>query len=374
MLSVGADSTKFPGAPENGPLWTLQRAAALGLDGIFFRSVFDLSPSLDRAEMADVAQAAADLGLYLEAGTGKINPFASPATPEVRQAGDGDYILGLERMIQAAAAVGITELWTATANYQFKIKGLLACDRFRTDVEWEDQLAATAKVMHLIAPVLRDTGTHLNLETHEEITSFEVVRLVEEAGPDAFGITLDTANVLVRGEDPTAATRRVAPYVRMTHIRDAIVVPTESGLGRFLAPVGAGVLDWTQILTELQLRAPRVNLSIEGVTKSRAEMTLHINDARWIESHTDLTPDEHEHVMKLAQDYAAAAAEGSSPQLADLRQPLKETDPLDFILSSAASLRSYLDRLTGPLRDSSTDDPFHHRTDPEPLTLQRSTK
>ena len=42
----------------------------------------------------------------------------------------------------------------------------------------------------------------MNLETHEEITSFELVRLVEGVGPDVTGIVFDTANLLLRVEHP----------------------------------------------------------------------------------------------------------------------------------------------------------------------------
>lgn len=339
---VGTDTSKFPGAAELGAIGTLERIAALGLEGAFFRSAFELSPTLDAGELSAVADAAADLDLYLEVGVAKVNPFATPEAPQIRALGEGDYLLGMARIIRAVTAVGISELWTATANYQFRIRGIYACDRFRTDVDWADQLAATAKVLDRLAPLLRETGAHLNIETHEEISSFEVVRLVEGAGPDAFGITFDTANVLVRGEDPIAAARRVAPYTRSTHVRDVALHRTDDGIGRFLAPVGRGVIDWDALLGELDRGGATSNLSIEGVIGMNAEMPLFVDDPRWWAAHPDLTRAEFSVVESLTADYEQRAGAGDVPSLAELRGPVDSRQALAFITDSAAGLRAAL--------------------------------
>ena len=40
----------------------------------------------------------------------------------------------------------------------------------------------------------------MNIETHDEITSFEILRLIERVGADCVGVVFDTANGLQRGE------------------------------------------------------------------------------------------------------------------------------------------------------------------------------
>ncbi|MGA4538859.1 sugar phosphate isomerase/epimerase family protein [Uniformispora flossi] len=337
---IGVDVSKLAEAADLRPPAVLRRIAELGLDGAFFRSALDLSPTLDSGELRDVVALAAELGLYLEVGTAKVNPFATPEAPHIRALGDGDYLRGLARVIRACASADIRELWTATANYQFHIPGIYACDRFRTDVAWSDQLAATAGVLRSLAPVLRDAGAHLNLETHEEITTFEVVRLVEDAGPDAFGICLDTANVLVRGEDPVEAARRVAPYVRQTQLRDAALLPTENGIGRFLAPCGEGVVDWAGVLGVLVTHAPLATWSIEGVVGRRGEMTLYVDEPVWHAAHPDLTTAELAELNRLTHAYAQRAARGQAPGLEELRSPVTPDASLDFITDSAAYLRT----------------------------------
>jgi sugar phosphate isomerase/epimerase len=334
---VGTDSSKFPLAVGGDAFVTLERAKGQGLDGVFFRSIFELSPCLDLGEVSEIGQAAADLGLYLEAGVGKVNPFAIPENPEIRRAGDGDYLAGMTRAIAAAAAAGIHELWAATANYQFGIEGIFACDRFRTDTTWDDQLNATAGLLTRLAPIIADHSSHINIETHEEITSGEVVRLVEQAGPDVFGITFDCANVVVRGEDPVSAAERVAPYVRQTHLRDVVVVPTPEGLSRFIVPVGEGIIDWDRMLRPLLDAKPDLTLSVEGIDGGRAEMTLYLNDDRWLQAYPDLSPSELERVVGYGQQFDG--------DVTALRRSVDFASQAQFITASARALRTHLHAL-----------------------------
>ncbi len=77
----------------------------------------------------------------------------------------------------AALAIGCTELWADTANSQSPAWGLHAIDRFRTDVTWADQFQATERFIGMLAPVLREQGCRVDLETHEEITTTSAMSL-----------------------------------------------------------------------------------------------------------------------------------------------------------------------------------------------------
>jgi len=346
-MRIGVDSTKFPGVATHDAVWLLDRVAEEGLDGVFFRSVLELSPTLDHRQMQDVAAYGREKGLRIEAGVGKVNPFSTPEAPSIRALGGGDYRLAIVRMIAAAASAGIHELWTALCNYQFDLArcGVFAFDRFRTDVTWQEQLDATVAFLRSLAPVLRDHGSHLNVETHEEITSFELVRIVEAVGPDVIGITFDTANVVVRGESPIAAARRVSPYLRATHVRDIALVEAPDGLARMLLPVGDGVLDWPALLGALRGGLPPgvdPMLSIEGIIRGRGEMAIPYADPRWREGHPDLVAAELDEIIRLAGTYAERVAAGQALGAEALRAPVGPDEPLAFIRRSRAALRQAL--------------------------------
>ncbi|MGF7007819.1 sugar phosphate isomerase/epimerase family protein [Aminobacter sp. BE322] len=315
-MRIGVDGRKIPEAAKRGPVASFDHGKELGMEGLFFRTVLDMSPTLDAGYLLEIKQRADELGMYLETGLGKVNPYATPEGPELRLIGDGDIVLGFRRMMEACAAIDCRELWVATANYKPAYTGRFAYDRFRTDVTWTEQLQATARFLKKLAPIARDLGIHMNLETHEEITSFELVRLVEEVGPDTTGIVFDTANVLQRAEHPVWAAKRVAPYVRQTHIKDALIAYDGEVLDFQMRPCGGGVVDFRAIMPILAKAKPDLNLSIENYEsfsdrpRNPPKMIIEIADPKWLEGHPDLGVEEYADYMKMVQDYAARIASG----------------------------------------------------------------
>lgn len=339
-IRVGIDGRKFPRASELGPIKLIERCAELGHEGVFFRTVLDVSPTLDRGFLRAVKQRADDFGLYLEMGLGKINPYNTPEAPEVRDVGKGDYLLGMTRMIEATTEIGCTALWGDTANYQRHDWGLHAIDRYRTDVTWEDQLDATRKFLLRLAPVLKDHGAVVAIETHEEITTTEIVRLIEAVGTDVAGVTLDLANVVVRGEDPVAATRRVAPYVRKTHMRDLILFERPMGLEREIRAIGDGLIDWQAVLGALFAAGVNPNFTIENVWgPDRNQIPLF--DPDWQARQPDAELGEILELIRLSRLFEAAVRAGTMPPPDDYYSVQADLPELEgFVERSARALKS----------------------------------
>ena len=262
-MRIGIDGRKIPEAAKRGPIGSLDHGKSLGMAGLFYRTVLDMSPTLDLGELRAIRSRADELGMYVETGLGKVNPYASPEAPELRLMGDGDIVLGFRRMMEACVAIGCTELWIATANYKPVYSARFAYDRFRTDVTWPEQLEATKSFLLKLAPIARDLGVHMNMETHEEITTFELLRLIEAVGEDVMGVVLDTLNPMQRAEHPVFAARRVAPYVRQTHIKDAYLAHVAGGVTIKARACGDGVVDFREVLKVLAAHTPTLNLSLE---------------------------------------------------------------------------------------------------------------
>ncbi|MCW1408614.1 sugar phosphate isomerase/epimerase [Rhizobium sp. 1AS11] len=317
-MKLGIDSIKLPEAKKRGPLASLDHVKELGLAGIFFSTALDMSPDLDSGLLREIRAKADDLGLYLESGIGKINPYCSAEEPALRAAGGGDIIAGFTRMIEASAAIGCHELWVAPGNFKSEYRGRLANDRFRTDVTWEEQLLGIEKVLRKLAPVARANGAHMNIETHDEITSFEILRLIEKVGADCVGVVFDTANGLQRGEHPVFAARRLAPHIRQTHIKDAYVGRAPGGLDFQTRPVGGGIVDFATILPILADANPTLNLSLEVAQsvadkprKPNPRQCIEIDDPIWRAGHPDLTADELAAYMAMVDAYEKRVASGA---------------------------------------------------------------
>lgn len=352
MTRVGSDISLV----RVGDLWghgpaLLDTLHAQGLEGVNIRTLTDLSPTLDRGELDDFRQRADELGMYVEMGVGKINPYMTGELPEIRKLGDGDYVAGMDRMFQACAEMGWRTLWTACAGVK-EYAAPFDTDRARREAPWPHQLEAISGLVGRLLPSLRHHDLVLGIETHEEITTPELVRVVEAADDPHIGICLDPGNPIARGEDPRAAIQRVAPYVVSTQLRDIAVFPSSDGdgLSRFLRPCGDGQLDWSSILRELLTVNPGLNLTIEGVGGWSGRMDVPLADPFWRTLHPELDDDELAELRRLAETSTEDAARGIRPSFADLDMfiPDQRAAHDAFVARAATHLRSVLAELVEP--------------------------
>jgi sugar phosphate isomerase/epimerase len=274
------------------------RVKAFGLAGMYYKSTQNISKTLDPGRLRAARQYADQLGLYLEFGLGRVNPYNTSEAPDVWLLGGGDYRLSMEKLIAAAAEIGCHELLGVTAGWKYNFTGYYHFDRFRTDVTWKDQLLATQKFLKVLAPVLRQYGSRVNLETHEEITSYEILRIIEAVGSDVVGVALDTGNILSRGEDPVAAAKRVAPYCHQTHAKDAILFFSDKGIVRQVKPCGSGVVNWREVLPILYASNPGLTLNMED---HKGYMEIDFFSEEWRSAHPDLKLAEMGELIRLAR-------------------------------------------------------------------------
>jgi sugar phosphate isomerase/epimerase len=297
-MKVGTMIEKLGSAYQKDPFAALKYIKTLGLDGLSFSSVLQMSPNLDQGKISELKAFADDLGLYLEAGIGKINPFNTAEETQVHALGNGDYRIGIEKMISAGRKINIVEYWGLTAGYHPDYSGYYANDRFRTDVDWPDQLNATQKFLGKLAPLLRDLGCRINIENHDDITTFEVIRIIETLGSDILGMTFDVGNCVLRCEDPVRAARRSAPYVHMTHVKDLILFFDAAGLIRQQRIIGEGIIDWNTLLPIIFNASPDIVLTIED---NRMFLAAQIFDPKWLAAQPDLTIFELSELVRLAK-------------------------------------------------------------------------
>lgn len=316
----------------------LQKAKADGYEGVYYKTPFYVSRTLDIGALRAARQCAQQLGMFLDFGIGRVNPYNTTESPEIWMLGGGDYKLAMEKLIYAAAEMGAKELIGVTAGWRGKHTGYFVNDRFRTDVTWEEQLQATTRFLKRLAPVLRDAGARINLETHEEITSYEVLRMIEEVGDDVLGVAFDTANVLSRAEDPVAVAKRAAPYIHQMHAKDGILYFSENGLVRQLKASGQGIVDYKTIFAEIGKVNPGLHVQVED---HKGLMHVDIYVEEWRNVHPDLSMAEVTELVRLATlcEQKIASGEWMKP---DVYEAISYWDEMDDRLDSS---RKYLQRV-----------------------------
>lgn len=293
-MRVGVDSFTLSPLSLN-PYQTLDYVKKMGLDGVQFSGMNELSKNRDAGELKNIRDYASSLGMYIEISTGECNPLLSGQSEEEQRQ-------RIENEIKVFAELGWHELRSIISYND---------ERYKHSVPWDIHLKKCSEFVSSLRPILKEYGSRINLENHGDST-FDILHVVEAAGADICGVCLDTANTLVNAEDPVLAAKRVAPYTHMTHIKDGIIFFTDNGVKRQGKAVGQGIVDFEQIVAILGQHNPDLTLSIED---HKWIFEFSIFDQEWINRNPSLTPYELGQFVKLAWITEKKLASGELPDV-----------------------------------------------------------
>lgn len=273
----------------------IRQASAWGLAGAEFPvTPFLPDPSPDALHELRAAAEAAGLFLHVAAGG---------YTPE-----------RLRQPLEVASALGARVVRTVIGGA--KIGG----DRREIAHRFPEFLGEVRRGLSAVAPLARDLGVRVGIENHQDLTSDELIALVEESGSPPFGITLDTGNPLATVEHPVAFAERVLPYLVDVHLKDYAIHWSESGYRLARVPLGRGVIPFDQLFTLFE-RAP---FRPDAVVELGAQQARHV---RWLED--DFWPG---YPPRPAADLVPAlrfAWGRRAPDAADWRTPEERGEPAE---------------------------------------------
>jgi sugar phosphate isomerase/epimerase len=207
----------------------LRRTHELGV-GLF--QICDFAPldAMDAGELADVRALATDLGIALELGTKGVEPEH------------------LGRYLDLAGRLGA---------------GLVRSMVFAPGSR--PSLAEAEAWLTQVLPAFEDAGVRIALETYEQLSSVELVGLVEAVGSPSLGICLDPANAVAALENPRDVIDRTAPYVLNVHVKDFRFTRRGGWVGFTLegAPLGTGLLDYDHLVDTVRPDERGINRIVE---------------------------------------------------------------------------------------------------------------
>lgn len=260
----------------------LDYAKCLGYEGVQFETLDTLSSTLDLEEIKKIKDYADSLDMYTHVSVPSVNPNIYPDKSEE------EVVEGLYEQVKVAAELG----WYEVRSHMGILK-----HRLESTLPWKQHLDDSIRVIKKVIPCLEETGVRLNLETHSDSTSHEILYVIKNTGEKYVGVTLDTGNLLTHGEYPVVAAKRLAPYVHLTHAKDAYLFFDEKGFIRQGCPPGRGVLEWGKIIDILLGVNPKINLSIEDHKKL---FIVGFADEEWLKWHPDVNAYELGQLMRLA--------------------------------------------------------------------------
>ena len=310
----------------------LEFAVERGLDGVQLPGPSAIDPGLDPSRLSAFRRRAGAMGLYLEVGLPSPNPCRR-SREEGRAIDAAEHARALLPHVEAIAALGCRHARATVGDRH---------DRFRPDVPWPTQVAASVDVLRRLSGPLRDLGVRVAIETHADLTCDELLAMVDAVGPDAAGVTLDTGNLVMRLDEPIAAATRLAPLVLSAHVKDAVLAFTPRGLWWQARAVGSGILPIPDLLGPLRRANPALNLSVELHPRT---YDLPIFDPAWLAFFPALRPEALAAIVRLAARCERRYVEGTLERPETVEAvPWADRD-LDWLARSVGYLRRVVNML-----------------------------
>ena len=279
----------------------LDWAAEMGFEGVQYEDITKLTPQRDAGYLRELAADVKRRGMFAYVTVQRPNPYLFEGSA-------AQLCDAFRRDIELCAENGWTQVRANAGQYVHRVD---YC------IPYGEQLRATGEFLKQMRPVLRDCGVCVNLETHADATSYELLRIIETVGAEYIGITLDTGNLLIQGDYPVEAVKRLAPYTHLTHAKDGLLRLCDAGLVRQGMPPGMGSVEWETILPILAQAQPQIDLCIED---HKRLWYAQIFDEDWLRDHPDMTRYEMGQLVRLAWKTAKKDAQGLYPDMTAYEQ------------------------------------------------------
>jgi sugar phosphate isomerase/epimerase len=206
----------------------IEYAAEQKLDTVLL-SDLDVYDDLGDAALGELRAKAGDLGIEIHAGTGSICPSSSSFRSN---RGSADEHLRL--VIRVAKALGspVARCYLGSRRDRRGAGGIY------------EHIKNTVEVCKRVRSYALDSGVKIAIENHAgDMQAWELAELIEEAGKDYVGCTVDSGNATWTLEDPVRNLETLAPYTVSSGIRDSMVWEYDDGAVVQWTAMGAGCVD-----------------------------------------------------------------------------------------------------------------------------------
>lgn len=321
-VRLGIQFTRYPGMEELPLLDSLRQAVEDGFTLVVLNNIAAELSGAVGDHLDEVASEARQAGVELQLGLGCAGPAGDPGT----------VCTELRRTLERGLELGIKEFFVYTRSER---EGLMEQGRL---LDHPAQLRLVRANLESLAAPAREAGIRINIKTHEDLASPEVLALVQALDPAVFSIGLDVANLVVRGEDPQDVARNLGPFIRMTHLEDVVLFAIPNGYRRRLRALGEGVLDWDELFGSLLASGVR-DFTLE---QHRGKFDTPAFDRSWFRHEPHLTAADLGRLARLGVLTHDGVARGDIPPLTGWDEDPAPAERRRQLLHSAATMRQIL--------------------------------
>jgi sugar phosphate isomerase/epimerase len=249
-IRLGMDNFAVRGMGWKAPE-LLDYAASLKLDSILI-SDLDAYTSFDDAYLREVRKKADEVGVAIYAGSWSICPTSKRFKPTWGTA-EEHLRLGL----RVAKALGSPVFRVVLGGSE---------DR-KTEGGIRARIADTVAVLKACRGAALEAGVKVAVENHAgDMHSWELVDLIETAGPDFVGANIDSGNAAWTLEDPMDVLENLGKYTICSSLRDDMVWATPDGATVQWTAAGEGLIDWKAYAARWAQLCPQVPIMIETIS------------------------------------------------------------------------------------------------------------
>jgi len=164
----------------------------------------------------------------------------------------------------------------------------------------EARMAETVKVLKKVRSRALDSGVKIGVENHAgDMQAWELVTLIEAAGGDFVGATMDSGNATWGLEDALHHLEILGPYALTTGIRDSVLWQTGDGAMLQWTAMGEGSVDWERYFQRFAELCPHTPAQLE-IISGRPIPIPYLRDDFW-EAYPKARPREFARFLKLTK-------------------------------------------------------------------------
>ena len=229
----------------------LEYANKQKVDTILF-SDLDVFESHDAGYLKEIKQQADKFGIAIHAGTGGICPTSPKFIDKYGSAEDH-----LKHLLRVAKTLGSPVARCYLGSMQDR-KGPGGIQK---------HIESTIQVCKNVRKHALDAGVKIAIENHAgDMHSRELADLIERAGPEYVGATLDSGNATWTMEDPLDTLENLAPFAVSSGIRDSMIWEIENGASVQWTAMGEGCVDMKAFAKRWGELCPQVPIQLEIIS------------------------------------------------------------------------------------------------------------
>lgn len=230
-------------------------------------SDLDVYESYEEDYLKKVKALADEKGIELQVGTGSICPTSNSFN---KKYGTVDELLAL--LIRVAKTLGspVARCYLGNGRDRLDEGGIYK------------HIDTTVQVLRKIRPQAEKAGVKFAVENHAgDMQAWELVELIEGAGKDFVGATLDSGNAAWTIEHPMVNLEILGPYTLTTGIRDNMVHEIPTGAAVAWTAMGDGQTDWTKYVERFAELCPGVSFQLEIIAGIWNREMPYLQDDFW---------------------------------------------------------------------------------------------